>query len=225
MKFQLHSTLNPKLWRGDQLRPEVRKALIRIANDFKKFIDIPFTVEDLVVTGSNANYNYTEHSDLDLHLIVDFGNVECDREAEELFDTKRHLYKRQYSISIRDIPVELYVENSADPVKGAVYSIKTNSWSTPPEPQSQLPDIDQVGVTRMTRIWGRLIQRAVKHADLATCERLMQLLRQYRKMGLATAAREFSKANIVYKNLRNTGNVEALAVMIDRLHDKKLSIQ
>jgi hypothetical protein len=52
----------------------------------------------------------------------------------------------------------------------------------------------------------------------------MALLRQYRRMGLQTAESEFSKANLVYKNLRNTGSIEALAVMIDRLHDQQLSI-
>lgn len=225
MKFQPHPTLNPKIWQGSKLRPEVRKALIRIARDFVKFVEIPFVANDLVITGSNANYNYTEHSDIDLHLIVDLDRVECERKAEELFDTKRLLYRRQYNITIRDVPVELYVENLKEPARGAAYSIKTNQWITPPEPLDRIPEIDTAAVERMTRIWGRLIQRACIHADLNTCERLMQLLRQYRRMGLASPAGEFSKANLVYKNLRNSGNVEALAVMLDRLHDNQLSIQ
>jgi hypothetical protein len=221
--IELHNTLNPKIWTGEVLRPEVRSALVKIARSFQQFVDIPFEVEDIIVTGSNANYTYTEHSDLDLHLIVDLGNVECERQVEELFDTKRLLFKREHAITIRDIPVEIYVENLNEPVKGAVYSLSKNGWIKPPEQQDQ-PDVDFVAVERMTRIWGRLIQRAVIHADLPTCERLMALLRQYRRMGLNTPAGEFSKGNLVYKSLRNSGSVEALAVMLDRLHDQKLSI-
>jgi hypothetical protein len=221
--IELHDSLNPKIWTGENLRPEVRAALIKIAKSFQQFVDVPFQVEDIIVTGSNANYTYTEHSDLDLHLIVDLDRVECSREAEELFDTKRLLFKREHAITIRDIPVEIYVENTNEPVKGAVYSLSQNSWITPPEQQDQ-PDVDFDAVVRMTRIWGRLIQRAVIHADLPTCERLMALLRQYRRMGLNTPAGEFSKGNLVYKSLRNSGSVEALAVMLDRLHDQQLSI-
>ena len=221
--IELHDSLNPKIWTGENLRPEVRAALIKIAESFQQFVDVPFEVEDIIVTGSNANYTYTEHSDLDLHLIVDLDRVECAREAEELFDTKRLLFKREHAITIRDIPVEIYVENANEPVKGAVYSLSQNSWIKPPEQQDQ-PDVDFDAVVRMTRIWGRLIQRAVIHADLATCERLMTLLRQYRRMGLNTPAGEFSKGNLVYKSLRNSGSVEALAVMLDRLHDQQLSI-
>jgi hypothetical protein len=223
MNFQPHNQLNPLLWQGEKLQPRVRQALINIAKDFRKYVGIPFAVVDVILTGSNANYNYNEHSDIDLHLIVDLDQVECEREAEELFDTKRHLYKREHSITIYDIPVELYVENLQEPVKGAVYSLLKNQWTKPPEPAA-VPDIDHTAVDRMSRIWGRLIQRAVTHADLTTCERLMALLRQYRRMGLQTPESEFSKANLVYKKLRNTGSIEALAVMIDRLHDQKLSI-
>jgi len=221
--IELHSTLNPKIWVGEKLRPEVRSALIKIARQFQKFVDVPFQVEDIIVTGSNANYTYTKHSDLDLHLIVDLNQVECARQAEELFDTKRLLFKREHAITIRDIPVEIYVENLNEPVKGAVYSLSKNTWITPPEQQEE-PDIDFAAVERMTRIWGRLIQRAVIHAHLPTCERLMELLRNYRRMGLNTPAGEFSKGNLVYKSLRNSGSVEALAVMLDRLHDQQLSI-
>ena len=223
MNFKPHNQLNPLIWQGKTLQPRVRQALINIAKDFRKYVGIPFSVTDVILTGSNANYNYNKHSDIDLHLIVDLDQVECEREAEELFDTKRHLYKREHSITIHDLPVELYVENLQEPVKGAVYSLLKNQWTKPPKPMS-IPDIDHAGVDRMSRIWGRLIQRAIKHADLETCERLMALLRQYRRMGLQTVESEFSKANLVYKNLRNTGSIEALAVMIDRLHDQKLSI-
>jgi hypothetical protein len=83
-----NAQLNPKLWKDNDLLPDVKKALIKIAEDFKKYIDIPFEVEDVTITGGQVSYYYTDHSDLDLHLIVDFDSVDCDREAAELFDTR-----------------------------------------------------------------------------------------------------------------------------------------
>ena len=118
-----HATLNPKLWSNGRLKPEVKQALEKIAVDFEEYIGVPFKVVDVIVAGGNANYNYTEHSDLDLHLIADFDSVDCDREAAELFDSKRLLYKEQYNVEIYGIPVELYVEDQRSPAVSSSYSI------------------------------------------------------------------------------------------------------
>jgi hypothetical protein len=76
--FEEHDSINPLLWQGDELRPEVNLALLKIAKDFIEYIDVPFEVSDLVLTGSQLGYYYTEHSDLDLHIVVDFNTVKCD---------------------------------------------------------------------------------------------------------------------------------------------------
>ena len=71
MKF--HDELNPKLWDGLELKPEVKEKLNEIAEAFKEYLDIPEdAILDIRITGSSASYNYTEYSDLDLHLIIDY---------------------------------------------------------------------------------------------------------------------------------------------------------
>ena len=120
--IEYHTKLNPKLWDGNKLKSEVRGALLRMADDFRDFVEVPFNLVDIVITGGNVNYNYTSKSDIDLHLIADYSKISCDREAEELFDTKRTLYKRQYDLEIHGIPVELYVEDADHPaVSAGVY--------------------------------------------------------------------------------------------------------
>ena len=58
-----------------------------IAEKWAKFSKIPpKAVEDVVLTGGNANYNYTSQSDLDLHLILDFSKV---KECKDIGDVKR----------------------------------------------------------------------------------------------------------------------------------------
>ena len=130
--IEYNTVLNPKLWDHDHLKPQVKGALIRIAEDFKEFVEVPFKVLDIVIAGGNANYNYTGKSDIDLHLIADYDSIECDRTAAELFDTKRLLYKRDFDVEIFGIPVELYVEDHRMPAVSSSYSIQMISGSRSP---------------------------------------------------------------------------------------------
>ena len=70
---KFHNRLNPKLWgRDEKLRPEVRGKLLEIAADFQEFLGISdLEVKDITLSGSNAAYSYTPHSDIDLHLVVE----------------------------------------------------------------------------------------------------------------------------------------------------------
>ena len=218
-----NTVLNPKIWDSNRMKSEVRGALLRIAEDFKTFLDVPVEVLDVVITGGNANYNYTAKSDIDLHLIADFSQVSCDREVEELFDTKRLLYKRDHEIEITGIPVELYVEDHAQPaVSAGVYSVLHGRWLK--EPNADQPNYDQQEVERMVKIWHSVIQHATQTGDLQTCRNAVKLLRTYRKKGLAHNG-EFSIPNLVYKSLRNDDTIKGITVLIDRLHDQSLSLK
>ena len=216
-----NDTLNPKLWDGETLKPEVKQALLRIAQDFKDYIDVPFKVLDIQITGGNANFAYTEHSDLDLHLIADFGSVQCDREAAELFDSKRLLYKEQYDINIYNIPVELYVENVDHPAVSSSYSIVKDQWIRAPE--KTMTKIDQPELERMVKVWHTIIQQAIKTGDRPSLQNVLKLLRSYRKLGLKHQG-EFGTPNLVYKSLRNDNSLAALTKLLDRIHNQQLSI-
>ena len=55
-----------------------------IADDFFETLDIGWVeISDIILTGSLANYNWSRFSDVDLHILVDFGEVD---ENEELVD-------------------------------------------------------------------------------------------------------------------------------------------
>ena len=220
-----HQTLNPKLWSNQHLHHDVRSALLNIAQDFKKFCGVPFRVTDVVITGGNANYSYTEYSDIDLHLITDFDSVACDdQEISELFNTKRLLYKQEYDISIRDIPVELYVEDQQHPaVSAGVYSIITNQWRQLPRYTAVKYDAETVKY--WAEIWQNILKSAMKTGDLAICRRCLKLLRIYRQLGLNSPGAENSVANLVYKSLRNDRTLIGISRVIDRLHSQQLSLE
>ena len=219
-----HQELNPKLWERNQLKSEVRGALLRIADDFREFVEVPFNLVDIVITGGNVNYNYTSNSDIDLHLIADYSQVSCDREVEELFDTKRTLYKKQYNLEIHSIPVELYIEDSDRPaVSLGVYSVAHNKWIKEPQ-QFQEPQYDKKELQHWVSVWHTILKHAIKTGDLNSCRRALTLLRTYRKMGLKTLHGEYSIPNLVYKSLRNDDTIHGINTLIDRLHDQDLSV-
>ena len=220
--FEEHNELNPLLWQGEELRPEVKMALLKIARDFVDYVEVPFKVEDLVLTGSQLGYYYTKHSDLDLHIIVDFNSVDCDREAAELFDTKRLLYKKQYDISIHGVPVEVYIEDSNFPAVSATYSLGGDGWRVKPDSQPQ--QIDREEIIRMSKIWPTVIGKAIESNDLETGRKVLKMLRNYRKLGLKQTG-EYGIENLVYKTLRNSKIIEKLMKMIGDLHDQSLSIK
>lgn len=218
-----NTVLNPKLWDNNTLKGEIKTALLRIAKDFLEYVDVPVKVVDVVVAGGNANYTYTSKSDLDLHIIADVDSTPCDREAMELFDTKRLLYKRDHDIKVKGIPVELYIEDVNTPAVSAAYSLLKDKWIR--EPQKTKVDYDQKEVDRMVKLWKTVFKGAIQTGDLQTCRNVLKLLREYRKKGLKTDAGEYSVANLVYKSLRNDQSLEGLVTLINKLHDKDLSLK
>ena len=219
--FEPHDQLNPKILQGDRLLPDVESALIKIARDFKKFIDVPFDVVDVRITGGQVSYFYTDKSDLDLHLIADYTSVNCDREAAELFDAKRLLYKNKFDITVKGIPVELYVEDLDHPAVSAAYSIQQRRWLSKPKQNVGPFDVDDI--EHMTQVWDTLIRHSLASKDANTAKKIMNLLRKFRHLGLKTTG-EYSTANLVYKTLRNSDIIRQLQNFIDQDHDRDLSI-
>ena len=77
--FQYKQFLNPNIWSNENsIRPEIRSNLLQIANDFFDSLEIPpVKIHDIVLTGSLANFNWSEYSDVDLHILFDFFEVPC----------------------------------------------------------------------------------------------------------------------------------------------------
>lgn len=218
-----NTTLNSAIWDHDNLKPQVRGALLRMAEDFIDFVDIPFDVKDIIITGGNVNYTYTKDSDIDLHIVADFDTIQCDREVAELFDSKRLLYKRQHTLEIYGIPVELYIEDHRTPgVTAGMFSVAQDKWLR--KPSKVVPKFDEAELKRQVGFWTKILQRSTMTGDLQTCRKALHLLRVYRKKGLATPAGEFSIPNLVYKSLRNDQVIDGMMRLITRLHDQHLSI-
>ena len=113
--IEKHEVLNPLLFdENDELKPEIKEAIEKIVNQFVEDLKtdgVKIEVKDVILVGSNVSYNYTKDSDLDIHIIVDKDKLDCDPELYTLlYGAYRSLFNKNYNITIKGIPVEIYVE-------------------------------------------------------------------------------------------------------------------
>ncbi len=212
--------LNPKIWDGDSLNPAVVDKLRDIAQAFEEFIGIDLEVIDYTITGSNANYTWTEYSDLDLHLIVPGTPTD---EQRELFNAKKALWAEQHDITIKGLPVECYVQGEDEEHHSTgVYSIAKNQWLV--EPKKIKPEVDDAAVEAKKDGIMREIEHAMLSKDLDKLRAVKDKVTKMRKAGLARAG-EWSVENLVFKILRNLGVIDAITEKIRELEDSELSLE
>ena len=197
--------------------------MLRIAKKFLASVDVHVPVQDLTISGSNAGYRYTPNSDIDLHILVNFGRIECDEPVHELFDKATRLWKEQHDIRIHDIPVEVYVQDTREPhVSDSVYSLLNRAWLT--RPRAKSADYDRAQVAKWVSRWENIIDHARSHGDYETLRGIMDLLKRYRKLGLRSSRGELSTENLVFKSLRNAGEIGRLVQSMSRQQDRDLGL-
>ena len=212
--------LNPKLWNKDQLKPEIKQQLIKIADVFKEFIGIPLEVVDYTLTGSNANYTWTSYSDLDLHIIV---KGLPSAEQRELYNAKKALWSEEHNITIKGLPVECYVQGKEEPHHSTgVYSIVADQWME--KPKKVKPQIDDASVQAKKESLIHDIETALLSKDITKLRTVKEKITKIRKAGLERAG-EWSTENVVFKILRNLGMIDTLSKTIKELEDEELSLE
>ena len=222
--IMLHTTLNPQLWNGDQIKEPVRLKLLTHAREFIKSWDLDqVPLRDIVLTGSQTNLTYTPASDLDLHIIVDMNKIYGGGSLVENFlDAKRRLWNKTYDVELYGTPVEVYVEDDDETVRGNKYSLISNEWLVrEPLKDTQYDDRSvRAKYGYLTRHLTRILDRADSVDDL---DRVMRKLKQYRQSGLDQHG-EFSTENLVFKALRNNGWLERIQELRVTLTNKSLSL-
>jgi hypothetical protein len=220
---KFHDRLNPHLWNGRQLDPKVRYKLLKIAKHFIDFIDIPnIRLKDVTLSGSNAAYTYTEHSDLDLHIVVDVPRA-AEYHLKPLFDAKKNQYNFNHDVQIHGIDVEVYVQPSTDKHHSAgIYSVLDNQWLSTPEAVKVNISDDDVGLK--VKNYLNKIKLALRSKDINVANTIKDELNKLRKSGLEREG-EFSVENIAFKVLRVKGYIDQLRQHIYDLEDMALSLE
>jgi predicted nucleotidyltransferase len=226
--FSVKESLNPKVWENPKnpdkavMIPKVRKALMLIAEKFIDYLGDEVFVEDIHLTGSLANYNWSEFSDFDLHVIVDLQQYENQSELyKELFNLKKQVFNDKHDIRIFGYDVELYAQDVEEShYSSGVYSVMNNEWIS--EPKKFKNNVDKEVLTKKIECWTEKIDTAIDEGkDL---EKIKEKLKDYRKSGLEKDG-ELSYENLVFKFLRRSGHIEKLFDTANKETDKELSVE
>jgi predicted nucleotidyltransferase len=227
--FNIKETLNPKVWENPSepkkstMVPKVREALERIAEEFVDYLGDDVFVEDVILTGSLSNFNWSEFSDFDLHIVVDMSEYDDDELYKELFNLKKQLFNETHNIKIFGYDVELYAQDSEEPhVSSGVYSVMNNEWVNVPKKMNL--EIDKVALESKIKNWTDKIDNAVESGEIKPLESIKDKLKKYRKSGLEGDG-ELSYENLVFKFLRRSGHIQKLFDAINQETDKELSLE
>jgi len=209
-QIKMHDNLCEKLWENKSLKKNVRVALLKIAKKFLESLDIEETIyiKDITFTGSLVNYNYTDYSDIDLHIIVD---VKGDNTLKQLLQSKKTIWNSKHDIEIYGHDVEVYPQPSdLEHFSSGVYSLLKNEWIS--EPKRDRDAIDMDLVNEKVQNWIDLIEGAVESNQMSDVDDKISNARQ---AGLEKGG-EYSIENLAFKVLRNMG-------YIDKMKDEKTS--
>ena len=230
--FNVKKELNPKFWNDNKkLNPEVRERLLEIAEEFIGFLKVPVVVDDILFIGSLTNYGWSDYSDIDLHISLDFNQFPKDNINlyEELFNVKKVIFNSNHDITIFGYDVELYVEDSnKGSYSNGVYSVLHDKWKI--EPKKENVSIDKEVLRKKVKNWTSKIDTIIDNSDVENYEESIELLDklkdklgEYRTSGLKNKG-EFSYENLVYKYLRRSGHLDKLRNFKNEILDKQLSL-
>jgi predicted nucleotidyltransferase len=225
LTFEYHNELNPLIWEGDVLKPEIKDKLFQIAEAFLEFIEIPVDIEDITMTGSLANYNYTEYSDIDLHIITDSREYKIDKTLLlDYFKAKKTIWNSSHEIKIKGYDVEVYIQDILEPHHSTgVYSIKSDTWLV--EPSKIIKAVDKKAILKKVESMKNMINHALSdNCDLECAENVKMKILKSRQAGLVKNG-EYSVENLAFKELRRTKDIDRLIQGVTAKRDAELSLK
>ena len=230
--LELKEELNPELWEEDErMNPEITERLLLIARDFWNKLELQdVRIVDIVLTGSLANYNWSKYSDIDLHIRVDFSDVDENGElVKQFFDAKRKLWNQLHEITIKGYEVEIYIENLGEAHESTgIYSIMKDDWLTKPTKQDVKIDWRSIELKfeevteKADRIESDYKSGKLQKA-LGAAEKLKEKIMKFRKCGLERGG-QYSVENLVFKVLRRTDYIKKLIDVKNMAYDELMSI-
>lgn len=227
--FRVKDELNPKIWNDFDIDDEVRESLLKIAQDFYSSTDLEADVDDIVLTGSLANYNWSEkYSDYDLHILIDFSKVnEVVDLVKKYVDSAKSIWNKEHDIKIKGYEVEVYIQDISEPHKSTgVFSLLKNKWNVKPEEFDFEPDEDMIAEK------GKSVMMSVDELEdevdedkydafVEKVKKVWEKVKNYRKSGLESEGGELSMGNLVFKFLRRNGYIGKIIDLKRKSYDNQ----
>ena len=231
LAFDIQDDLQPKLWKDStHLYPGVRGALLEIVEEFLENLGLDIEVADIIVTGSIANYNWSRFSDIDIHILIDFAEINDDRDlVKRFFDSVRSNWNKLHDIRVKGHEVEIYVQDINEPhVSTGVYSLPEQKWLVVPKKIE--PQIDKSTSLKKMKAMAREIDKLSKIYDnrqyeeaFKLAERIKDKIKRMRRSGLDRSG-IYSPENLAFKMLRRSGDIEQLFAIYTQAYDQIYSL-
>lgn len=227
--IKMNDTLCPLIWESDEkIRPDVRKILLKNAQRFIEFCDAEnLKYNDIILTGSLANFNYNEYSDLDVHVILNFNQISENKDfVGDFFKLKKQLWSEKLPIQVKGHDVEIYFQDINEPHRSSgTYSLMKDMWIR--KPTKKIINIDMANVQLKSADIMNTIDDLEKDGNVEDFikkhEVLKNKIKKYRQTGL-DASGEYSTENLVFKILRNSGYLEKMVDMRNNFLTQELSL-
>ncbi len=218
-----NDTLNPNIWDNLKLKPEIKEKLLQIGKDFYADTETDAPLKDVLFVGSLANYNWSDTSDFDVHVVIDFKDVDENVElVEKLVNALKSKQNDEHDIHLKGHNVEVYIQDVTKENRSTgVYSLMQDKWLS--EPQKENIEIDKEKIQEKYNDFVRKINSALKSQDIDKLKSIIKDVYDMRQSGLDKSG-ELSTENLVFKILRNRNYIEKLKQEIINLYDKKQSL-
>lgn len=226
--IEKHEELNPVLFENNKLKKEIREKCLEIVDVFLEDFEennIEFNIKDIIITGSNASYNYTKDSDIDIHIVADTTKLEDPKKLYPLlYDAYKSLFNKRLDIKFYNISVEVYVETQETPlVSNGIYSIKNDTWIKEPVAED-IPEVNQDEIDKAVKPWENRYKNLIKKASSELeVDKFITAIYKLRHEGLKLDG-EYSVGNLVFKELRNKGYLDELKELRNQLIANSLSL-
>lgn len=227
--FYLKDDLNRKIWDNqDKLKKDIKEGLLKISQDYIDFLEIDVDIEDVILTGSLSNYNWSKYSDFDLHIVFDFESIDENVDlVKKYLDAAEKVWKFQHDLNINGYPIELYSQDTnAKHTSTGIYSLLKDDWVKKPKREDFVPDVELI------RMKSRKIMDDIKELEndlkkgessddiLNKFKKLWKKIKDARRAGLEKEG-EFSIENLIFKLLRRNGYIQRLLDVKKKAYDKQ----
>ena len=224
------NTLYPKFWKNNNLNPIVSRKLMQIADEIIKSLDLRDEVKDIVMTGSIASYNWHELSDIDLHIMLDFNEIDDNFSlVKRMLDQTRINWNKKHNIKISNKEVELYFQHFEEPHESnGIWSLELEKWIA--EPVKSKPELDLINTEKKAEAIASCIEHLYKmfsnkqfKESYEFSNKIKDKISRMRRSGLDKEG-IYSPENLAFKMLRNSGYLEKLSSLKILSYDKMMSL-
>jgi hypothetical protein len=222
---KLKSGLSGKIWeKGGVLKPQVRAKMLELGKEFYSFLGLEYPIRDIYFTGSLANYNWTSHSDIDIHVMFDA--EEEDELTSDYIFAKKEMWSNKHNITIYGFPVELFAKNTEqEHGSKAIYSLMKGAWVKKPSKKNVSIDSEEIKL-KAAELMNKIDKVETISSDnkkFAAADKLKDKIKKMRGAALE-AGGEYSTENLVFKTLRNNGYLDKLDKLKVNSYDKNMSL-